>query len=127
MDPAQTGGTVEILGREIELTGSSSIDVSGQTMEGRYSSVAAGRKGTNMNSVRTTVDADSRIAADVLTVGDWQIVIWADGATLFRGHILARGGSERGDGGQVEVSGKSRLLYHGLVGFDCFNGSGLAA
>ena len=124
MDPAQTGGTVEILGREIELTGSSSIDVSGQTGGGTVL-VGGGwqGKGTNMNSVRTTVDADSRIAADALTVGDGgQIVIWADGATLFRGHILARGGSERGDGGQVEVSGKSQLLYQGLSDLTAPNG-----
>ena len=124
MDPAQTGGTVEILGREIELTGSSSIDVSGQTGGGTVL-VGGGwqGKGTNMKSVRTTVDADSRIAADALTVGDGgQIVIWADGATLFRGHILARGGSERGDGGQVEVSGKSQLLYQGLSDLTAPNG-----
>ena len=44
-----------------------------------------------------------------------KVVVWADGATQFKGGITARAGDAGGDGGLVEVSGKRFLDFLGTV------------
>ena len=39
------------------------------------------------------------------------MVVWSDGKTSFAGTIKANGGASGGDGGQVEVSGKTHLDF----------------
>ncbi len=73
-------------------------------------------KGTVPNAQFTFVDAGSTIAADALTTGNGgKVILWSDQATRFYGTISARGGSQGGDGGFVEVSGKSNLVFKGNV------------
>src|SRR5207302_4865774 len=43
-----------------------------------------------------------------------KVVVWSDGSTRYYGSISARGGAQKGDGGNVEVSGH-RLSFGGTV------------
>ncbi|NET08394.1 MAG: hypothetical protein F6K16_27595 [Symploca sp. SIO2B6] len=72
----------------------------------------------------TYVSSDSEIAADGLVQGDGgSVIVWADKVTQFYGKISARGGSEAGNGGLVEVSGKENLIFDGVVDVSASNGS----
>ncbi|MDW8463284.1 MAG: CHAT domain-containing protein [Geminocystis sp.] len=73
-------------------------------------------KGSITNSQVTVVGKDSKIEANALTRGDGgRVIVWSDGNTAFRGEIAAKGGSEGGNGGFVEVSGKENLNFQGRV------------
>ncbi|MEM7062644.1 MAG: CHAT domain-containing protein [Cyanobacteria bacterium P01_B01_bin.77] len=66
------------------------------------------------NAKETFVDSTSLITADALNTGNGgQIIIWADDNTAFYGTLSAQGGSNSGDGGFAEVSGKQNLLFLG--------------
>jgi hypothetical protein len=51
------------------------------------------------------------------------VIVWADEATQFYGNISARGGSNSGDGGFVEVSGKQNLIFKGTVDTSASHGT----
>src|SRR5262249_58314678 len=64
------------------------------------------------NAQNTSVEQGALINVSAITNGrGGTAAIWADGTTLFAGSILARGGSNGGDGGFVEVSGKDTLTF----------------
>lgn len=113
-----TGGTVEVLGNKVGLIDGASIDVSGESGGGTVL-VGGDFQGANpdvQNAYRTYVGPDATIAADAVTSGDGgRVVVWSDDTTRFYGSISARGGSESGDGGFVEVSGKVNLDFNGRV------------
>ena len=68
------------------------------------------------NARVTLVDGNSSIFADAIAFGDGgEIILWADDTTAFWGKISARGGSDGGNGGFVEVSGKDTLIFRGDV------------
>jgi len=76
------------------------------------------------NARRTYIGPDVTINADGLTNGDGgTVIVWADEITRFYGNISARGGSESGDGGFVEVSGKEQLVFRGKVDTDSDTGN----
>tara|TARA_Y100000780_G_scaffold211112_2_gene209913 strand:- start:100832 stop:104425 length:3594 start_codon:yes stop_codon:yes gene_type:complete len=53
---------------------------------------------------------------DALESGDaGRTVFWSDNATTFKGYVFGRGGTEAGNGGFVETSGKNMLDVHGYV------------
>jgi hypothetical protein len=69
--------------------------------------------------------ADVRIKADAVQNGQGgTVVVWADDSTRFHGSISARGGSQGGDGGQVETSGKEFLVAAGSVNASAARGQG---
>ena len=114
--PGESGGTVGVLGEKVALVGAE-IEASG---EGGGGTVLVGGdyqgQGEVVNAAETYVSGDSEIAADGLVEGDGgRVIVWADQATQFYGNINARGGSEGGNGGFVEVSGKKNLIFDGLV------------
>ncbi len=114
--PGESGGTVGVLGEKVALVGAE-IEASG---EGGGGTVLVGGdyqgQGEVVNAAETYVSGDSEIAADGLVEGDGgRVIIWADQGTQFYGNINARGGSEGGNGGFVEVSGKKNLIFDGLV------------
>ena len=43
------------------------------------------------------------------------VVVWSDTDTIYQGHITAKGGETRGDGGNVEVSGYQNLNFRGTA------------
>jgi hypothetical protein len=62
------------------------------------------------------VEAGATVRADAGERGSGgDIIVWADGTTRYEGAISARGGSEGGDGGFAEVSGKQVLDFQGTV------------
>ncbi|MBU2700962.1 filamentous hemagglutinin family protein [Sporomusaceae bacterium BoRhaA] len=107
----QTGGTVKVLGDKVGLTGTSTIDVSGD--KGGGTALVGGNfqgKGPEPNARTTTVAAGASINADAITSGNGgKVAVWSDDKTVFSGTISARGGSQSGDGGQVETSGHHTL------------------
>lgn len=107
----QTGGTVTVLGDIINLGSTSKIDVSGD--KGGGTAFVGGNfqgKGPEPNATTTTVAAGASINADAITSGNGgKVAVWSDDKTVFSGTISARGGSQSGDGGQVETSGHHTL------------------
>ena len=120
-----TGGSVQVLGENVQLAGTSRLDVSGQA--GGGTALVGGDwqgSGTTPRATNTTVEAGSKISADAIASGDGgTVVVWAEGATRFAGDISARGGVQSGHGGNVEVSGKGALSYTGLVDAAAPNGN----
>ncbi|MEK6593729.1 MAG: filamentous hemagglutinin N-terminal domain-containing protein [Pseudomonadota bacterium] len=119
------GGTVEILGNLVGLTGSASVDVSGETGGGTVL-VGGDYQGKNpdiQNAYRTYFGPDATIRADAITAGDGgKVIVWSDDATRAYGSISARGGSTSGNGGFVEVSGKNWLDFAASVDTRAPNG-----
>ncbi len=119
------GGTVHLLGTQVGLTGNAKVDVSGQSGGGTVL-VGGDFQGKNpdiQNAFRTYFGPDAVIKADAITSGDGgKVIVWADDITWFYGTITARGGSQSGNGGFVEVSGKANLAFDGRVDAGAPNG-----
>ena len=108
-------GTVQVLGSRVALLDQAHVDVSSPTGGG---TVLIGGdfqgQGPLPSSYRVFVAPDVMITADALAAGDGgKVIIWSDEATRFYGNIRTRGGSESGNGGFVEVSGKQFLEFNG--------------
>lgn len=119
------GGTVHVLGERVGLLDNAQIDVSGERGGGNV--LIGGDfqgKGEVPNAKRTFVGSGANIIADALTSGDGgRVIVWADETTGFNGKISARGGSQFGNGGFAEVSGKENLIFRGDVDLGAGNGS----
>lgn len=102
------GGKVTLTGQDVALKGSAKIDASGNTGGGTV--LVGGNalgKGPERNAKTTKVEQGVAIHADARVKGDGgQVVVWSDETTNFDGTVTAQGGSEGGNGGQVETSGK---------------------
>ncbi len=111
-----TGGDISILGDRVGLYGAT-LDASG--MHGGGSILVGGdyQGGGDVRTARFTfVDDSSEIRADAGQSGDGgKVIFWADEWTRFDGAVSATGGSESGDGGFVEISGKRSLFFDGQV------------
>lgn len=121
--PGQAGGTVNILGDKVGVI-AGNIDASG--INGGGTVLIGGDyqgKGIVPNATRTFVSGNSAINADSLIDGNGgRVVVWADQLTGFHGNISARGGSNSGNGGFVEVSGKKDLIFDGKVNLNSPHG-----
>ncbi|MEQ9236779.1 CHAT domain-containing protein [Coleofasciculus sp. E2-BRE-01] len=75
------------------------------------------------NASQTLISENSLITADAGEQGTGgEVFAWADGVTGFYGTISARGGTEAGDGGFIEVSGKELLIFTGHADAGAING-----
>ena len=121
---AAPGGTVQVLGERVGLLENARIDVSSDTGGGTVLIGGAFQgQGTIPNAARTFVGKEVIINANALTRGHGgNVIVWADEVTGFYGNISARGGSEAGNGGFVEVSGKEHLIFRGTVDTTAVNG-----
>ncbi len=125
----QQGGYVEVLGERVALLDEASINASGETGETGGGEVLVGGdyqgKNTEVkNAKQTYIGKDTSIKADAITNGDGgKVIVWADETTQFYGDISAKGGSESGDGGFVETSGKEYLEALGRVNASATNGN----
>lgn len=112
------GGSIEVTGQHVRLTGQASLDASGSAGGGTIH-VGGGYQGKEaqlQNAESLTVAAGARLNADAGTQGDGgRIILWSDGHTAYQGHLSARGGSAGGDGGFAEISGKKTLDYRGSI------------
>ena len=113
---AAVGGTVQVLGSQVAAIGAT-ISAFGNTGGGTILLGGGERgQGTVPNASSTLVDFSSTISADGLLNGSGgRVTVWSDTATQFFGTISARGGSQVGNGGLVEISSKGQLAYQGLV------------
>ncbi len=119
----QTGGTIDVNAQKIQLKATAKLDVSGDTGGGR---IAIGGGGSNTRTqsftpaVSTTIALGARLDASALTRGDGgEIVVFTDvknplALTQVAGSLIARGGTQGGNGGFVETSGY-RLDVNGIV------------
>ncbi|NEP11364.1 MAG: filamentous hemagglutinin N-terminal domain-containing protein [Symploca sp. SIO2C1] len=119
-----TAGKVQVLGDKVGLI-DTQINASGSNgggtvlIGGDYQGVSS-----ILNAERTYISSDSVINVDALVDGDGgQAIAWADGTTGFYGKISARGGSNSGNGGFVEVSGKENLIFRGEVDTSALQGN----
>ncbi|MBF0163173.1 MAG: filamentous hemagglutinin N-terminal domain-containing protein [Magnetococcales bacterium] len=114
----ERGGKVDIEGDRVRLTGSASIDVSGDHGGGEVR-IGGGFQGKDQglrNASQTVIEPKARIHADAGQMGDGgQVIVWSDLVTWFAGSITARGGLLGGNGGFAEVSSKKGLTYQGSV------------
>ncbi|MDP3650048.1 MAG: filamentous hemagglutinin N-terminal domain-containing protein, partial [Rhodoferax sp.] len=112
------GGSVTLTADHVGLFDGTAIDVSGAT-GGGFVLVGGDYQGKNpdiANASATYVGSNTTIHADATENGEGgKVIVWADGATRFLGHISAQGGARGGDGGFAEVSGKGVLDFLGTV------------
>lgn len=123
-EAGEHGGEVQLFGENILLTDRAAIDVSGWAGGGRVelgidqggNPDGGGIVLASMKPNRSTVymEAGAAIDADAVRHGDGGTVILFADRTRMAGSITARGGSDGGDGGFVELSGDA-LDYPGSV------------
>lgn len=120
------GGTIAVLGSQVELENSCTLTASGNSGGGQIY-VGGGWGGNDpdfMNAVTTTVHENVVMTVDANTNGNGGVaVVWANNTATFNGTINARGGSSSGDGGDVEISGLNTLNFNGNVDVTAANGS----
>ncbi|MBE9115715.1 filamentous hemagglutinin N-terminal domain-containing protein [Lusitaniella coriacea LEGE 07157] len=116
-NPLAQGGNADVLGTRVGILDSAQILASGGLGGGNVR-IGGGYQGQENipNALFTVVGEDATINADALVDGTGgTVIVWADGTTKFWGDISARGGSNSGDGGFVEVSGLQSLDFTGSV------------
>ena len=122
-----SGGHIVLTGEKVGIFGDASLDASGHAGGGTIS-IGGGFQGADSsiaNASRTFVSSDATIRADALAHGDGgQVIVWSDDITRFQGSASARGGSQSGDGGFIEISGKGLLEMTGLVDAGSHHGLG---
>jgi filamentous hemagglutinin family protein len=120
------GGSVQVLGNLVGLTGNATIDASGQTGGGTVL-VGGDFQGKNLdvqNAFRAYVGPDATIRADAIASGEGgKVIVWSDDVTRAYGTISTRGGAQSGNGGFVEVSGKGSLDFNAKVDTRAPNGA----
>ncbi len=123
----QTGGLVQISGRNIVVKGHTKIDVSGNAGGGK---ILIGSKTSHSKrhpaTSTTSIGPQTILLADALTQGNGGIVsILSTDETSVAGQISAKGGAKSGNGGSVETSGNylningasiNLLASHGKTG-----------
>jgi filamentous hemagglutinin family protein len=115
-NPMGTGGSVTVVGDLVGLIG---VNVNASGANGGGTVRVGGDyhgQGTVPNAQRTLIDRNSKIEASALRSGDGgRVFVWAEDSTQFSGAVRARGGSEPGRGGFVEISSKENLVVSGTV------------
>lgn len=115
---AGTGGTVQVLGTRVGLTGNAVVDASGSRGGGTVlvGGDYQGKNATVQNAQFTYLGKDAVIKADATDNGNGgKVILWSDDVTRAYGSVFARGGANGGDGGFVETSGKGYLDFQAKV------------
>ncbi|HGH1779469.1 TPA: filamentous hemagglutinin N-terminal domain-containing protein, partial [Salmonella enterica subsp. enterica serovar Mississippi] len=112
------GGNITVQGANIHLTGGSRTSAAGRTGGGEVY-VGGGWQGKDTairNASKVVMDRNAVINVSAAEKGDGgTAVLWSDDYTNFRGSILAKGGAQSGNGGQVETSSYNNLQAFGDV------------
>ena len=119
----EIGGNIDVLGSQVGLL-NAALDAS-ETDGGGIIRIGGDYQGQGLlpTAEHTYINEGSTITADALVSGDGgRVIVWADNTTEFYGDIIARGGSLKGNGGFVEVSGHENLSFHGQVDITATNG-----
>ena len=113
----QTGGTITVTGDHVGILSGANIDASGDAGGGviQIGGDFHGQ-GTTPTAEATIVQSGANINASAITSGNGgSVAVWSDNYTNFAGTIEATGGSQSGNGGYVETSGKINLQMDGIV------------
>ncbi|NND00026.1 MAG: filamentous hemagglutinin N-terminal domain-containing protein, partial [Gammaproteobacteria bacterium] len=116
------GGNIHLLGSQVDVS-DAVIDTSGEgggeiLIGGDYQG-----EGSAKNAEITNLDAATVISADGgKNGGGGRVIVWADRDTNSFAKITARGGSESGDGGFVETSGRRSLEFGQAVDVSAVDG-----
>jgi trimeric autotransporter adhesin len=110
------GGDVRILGQRVALDAGAQVVASGSAGGGQIR-VGGDYQGSNadvQNAQRVHVAAGATLQADATVNGDGgRVIVWSDENTRYYGDLSAKGGSQGGNGGFAEVSGKQNLEFAG--------------
>lgn len=127
------GGSIQVAGKIVSIKQNARLDASGKAGGGEVlvggnfrggsgnttglsASIPIPARKPIRNAETTVVEAGATIRTDATERGDGgTAVVWADGSTDFQGYVSATGGAQAGNGGLVEVSGKSALRFDGSV------------
>ncbi|OLT62332.1 two-partner secretion domain-containing protein [Moorena bouillonii] len=116
LSPGQTGGKVTVLGNQVGLFDSGSIDVSGNSSGGE-ALIGGDFQGQGQLPLATAtyIGPDTTINADAVSNGNGGlIVIWSNQSTRAYGTLTARGGAQSGNGGLIETSSANFLDVAGI-------------
>lgn len=106
------GGEVRLLGEQILLKETASIDVSGE----RGGGVVLIGRDDRTSSEQVHVAKGVKIDASAKEKGPGgRVIVWSDNSTFFEGAISVEGGKVGGDGGFAEVSSGYNLDYRGVT------------
>lgn len=115
--PGLSGGSIMLLGNQVNLTGNALVDVSGDAgggtvlIGGNYHGA-----GPEPNADDTYFGSNVIVNASALLNGNGgSVVDWSNDNTQFNGNIIATGGLNGGNGGSVEVSSHQLLDFAGTV------------
>ena len=106
-----TGGVIDVLGDQVGVIDSATINASGNLGGGQvHIGGNLQGKGELQNATATYVGTETSINANAINSGDGgEVIVWADETARVHGSISATGGSQGGNGGFVETSGKQYL------------------
>uniref|UniRef100_UPI0009B0029C two-partner secretion domain-containing protein n=1 Tax=Salmonella enterica TaxID=28901 RepID=UPI0009B0029C len=112
------GGKITLEGQNIHLAANSLTSATGKTGGGEVF-VGGGWQGKDSrikNASKVVMDKTATVDVSATDTGNGgTAVLWSDDYTNFRGTILARGGAQSGNGGQVETSSHDNLQAFGTV------------
>jgi filamentous hemagglutinin family protein len=122
--PGTTGGQIEVNATgAVKLASTARVDASGQAGGGTIAvGTTLARAGggpavtSKLTATTTAVAAGAKIAADATGKGNGgQVTVLSAAGTSMAGSASARGGSQGGDGGNVEISADHGLTVTGTV------------
>ncbi|HZP67054.1 MAG TPA: filamentous hemagglutinin N-terminal domain-containing protein, partial [Rudaea sp.] len=123
---ADTGGTIALLGANVELVDAADVDASGRTGGGAVW-IGGGFHGADAaldDATTTYVGANARVHADALQTGNGgRVAVWSNQRTAMYAKISARGGASGGNGGYVETSSRNSLGVGGSVDLTASRGT----
>lgn len=122
---AGQGGSTQILGDKVGLFDNASVNVSGATGGGEalIGGDVMGQNADIRNASATYIAENAEVRADAEVNGDGgKIVVFSENSTKIAGKLSVTGGSEGGNGGFVETSGKIGFLIDGAPDISAPNG-----
>ncbi|ECJ2224321.1 filamentous hemagglutinin N-terminal domain-containing protein [Salmonella enterica] len=112
------GGKITVEGQNIHLAANSRTSATGKTGGGEVY-VGGGWQGKDShirNASKVVMDKSATIDVSATESGNGgTAVLWSDDYTNFRGTVLAKGGTQAGNGGRVETSSHDNLQAFGDV------------
>ncbi|EKO1959963.1 filamentous hemagglutinin N-terminal domain-containing protein [Salmonella enterica] len=121
------GGKITVEGQNIHLAANSRTSATGKTGGGEVY-VGGGWQGKDShirNASKVVMDKSATIDVSATESGNGgTAVLWSDDYTNFRGTILAKGGTQSGNGGRVETSSHRNLQAFGDVDTSAVAGQG---
>lgn len=119
------GGAISINGGQVQLTASAAVHADGNEGGGSVQ-VGGVPQAADTRPMADVVEVASgaRLTADATRKGrGGRVTVWSQRSTHFAGHVSARGGETGGDGGFVEISARSGLLFEGRADLSAALGS----